>query len=199
VKVEPDQEGGPEDQQDRHQQPVVAGLEDPDHHQQHPGGRQDRPGGVEGMGRIRRQGIDQLAAEQHDHGDHRRLEQERGSPADGRGDQSPNQRAGGGADAPHAADAAERPGARGQVGEDERGQDVDGRDQQGRAEAFQERVAKDQDAEPGGDRAQKAPTPYTVSPTVKQRLRPTRSDHLLPGIIRAAMTNKNRVIAVCTP
>src|SRR5215213_5971872 len=38
-----------------------------------------------------------------------------------------------------------------------------------------------------------------VRPMVKQRLRPQRSDNLLPGIIRAAMTNKNRVIAVCTP
>src|SRR5829696_5298527 len=38
-----------------------------------------------------------------------------------------------------------------------------------------------------------------VRPMVKQRLRPQRSDNLLPGIIRAAMTNKNSVIAVCTP
>jgi hypothetical protein len=52
---------------------------------------------------------------------------------------------------------------------------------------------------PGEIALNRAPTPYTVSPTMKQRLRPTRSDHLLPGIIRAAMTNKNRVIAVWTP
>jgi hypothetical protein len=38
-----------------------------------------------------------------------------------------------------------------------------------------------------------------VSPTMKQRFRPQRSDNLLPGIIRAAMTNRNSVIAVCTP
>src|SRR5215218_7039083 len=38
-----------------------------------------------------------------------------------------------------------------------------------------------------------------VRPMVKQRLRPQRSDNLLPGIIRAAMTNRNSVIAVCTP
>src|ERR671911_2516886 len=38
-----------------------------------------------------------------------------------------------------------------------------------------------------------------VRPMVKQRLRPQRSDNLLPGIIRAAMTRRNSVIAVCTP
>src|SRR5512132_2635089 len=38
-----------------------------------------------------------------------------------------------------------------------------------------------------------------VRPMVKQRLRPQRSDNLLPGIIRAAMTRRNRVMAVCTP
>ena len=34
---------------------------------------------------------------------------------------------------------------------------------------------------------------------VKQRLRPHRSVSLPPGIMRAAITNKNRVIAICTP
>src|SRR5215203_4601659 len=38
-----------------------------------------------------------------------------------------------------------------------------------------------------------------VRPMVKQRLRPQRSDNLLPGIIRAAMTSKNSVMAGCTP
>ena len=52
---------------------------------------------------------------------------------------------------------------------------------------------------PGATALSSAPTPYTVSPTVKQRLRPQRSDNLLPGIIRAAMTSRNSVIAVCTP
>ncbi|HVD88368.1 MAG TPA: hypothetical protein VNB91_05690, partial [Jatrophihabitantaceae bacterium] len=45
----------------------------------------------------------------------------------------------------------------------------------------------------------KAPTPYTDRPTVKQRLRPYRSVSLPPGIISAAITSRNRVIATCTP
>ena len=148
------QQGGAQSQEDRHQQAVAAGLEDPQDHKQHAEGRKDRPDGVEGAGRIRRQGIHELAAEQDDHGDDRGLEQERGSPADRGGDQAPDQRAGRGADAAHPADAAERPGARLQIGEQQRGEDVDRRDQQGRADAFQDRVAEDQDAEPGGNGAQ---------------------------------------------
>jgi hypothetical protein len=34
---------------------------------------------------------------------------------------------------------------------------------------------------------------------VKQRFRPHRSVSLPPGIMRAAITNKNTVIAICTP
>ena len=34
---------------------------------------------------------------------------------------------------------------------------------------------------------------------MKHRLRPQRSVNLPPGIISAAITNKNNVIAVCTP
>jgi hypothetical protein len=34
---------------------------------------------------------------------------------------------------------------------------------------------------------------------VKQRLRPHRSVSLPPGIMRAAITNRNSVIATCTP
>ena len=41
--------------------------------------------------------------------------------------------------------------------------------------------------------------PYSVSPSVKQRLRPQRSVSLLQGIIRIAMISRNNVIAVCTP
>ncbi len=44
-----------------------------------------------------------------------------------------------------------------------------------------------------------APIPYTVRPPMRHRLRPTRSVNLLPGIMSAAMTSKNSVIAVCTP
>ncbi len=34
---------------------------------------------------------------------------------------------------------------------------------------------------------------------MKQRLRPHRSVSLPPGIMSAAITNRNRVIAICTP
>lgn len=51
-----------------------------------------------------------------------------------------------------------------------------------------------------GDRALMiAPIPYRVRPMVKQRLRPQRSVSFPHGIMSAAMTSRNTVIAVCTP
>ena len=41
--------------------------------------------------------------------------------------------------------------------------------------------------------------PYTIRPIVKHRLRPHRSVSLPAGIMRAAITSKKMVIAVCTP
>ena len=38
-----------------------------------------------------------------------------------------------------------------------------------------------------------------MSPSVKQRLRPHRSVSFPPGIMKAAITNRNTVIATCTP
>jgi hypothetical protein len=52
---------------------------------------------------------------------------------------------------------------------------------------------------PGAIALINAPIPYTVSPTVKHRLRPHRSVSFPPGIMSAAMTNKKSVIAICTP
>ena len=60
---------------------------------------------------------------------------------------------GGGADAAQRADHAERAGPGGELGEQQRGQDVDGRDQQGGADALQDRVAEDEYAQTGGRRA----------------------------------------------
>ena len=54
---------------------------------------------------------------------------------------------------PDRADRAERPGPRRDLGEQQRGEDVDGRDQQRGADALEDRVAEDEHAEPGGDRA----------------------------------------------
>ena len=100
-----------------------------------------------------------VAAEQdddrHDHG----LEHERRPPADRGGDEAPDQRPGGGADAAHAGDHAERLGARRDVGEQHRGEDVDRRDQQGRADAFEDRVADEEHADARRDRAQQGADP----------------------------------------
>ena len=52
---------------------------------------------------------------------------------------------------------------------------------------------------PGETALNNAPIPYTIRPAVKHRLRPHRSVSLPPGIMRAAITSKNMVIAVCTP
>src|SRR4029450_5538161 len=52
---------------------------------------------------------------------------------------------------------------------------------------------------PGAAALSSAPTPYPIRPTVKQRLRPQRSVSLPPGIIKAAITSRKIVIAVCTP
>ena len=50
-------------------------------------------------------------------------------------------------------DRAERPGPRGDLGEQHGGQDVDGRDQQRRADALEDRVADDEHRQAGSDRA----------------------------------------------
>ena len=52
---------------------------------------------------------------------------------------------------------------------------------------------------PGAAALTRAPTPYTARPTVKHRLRPYLSVILPPGIIRAAITSRKMVIAICTP
>ena len=44
-----------------------------------------------------------------------------------------------------------------------------------------------------------APIPNRARPAVRQRVRPYRSVSFPPGIINAAITNRNRVIATCTP
>jgi len=84
----------------------------------------------------------------------RRLQQERGAPADRGGDQPADQRSGGGADAAHPADHAEGTRPRLGVVEVQRGEYVDRRDHQRRADALKGRVAEDQHPEPrreGGD------------------------------------------------
>ena len=64
-------------------------------------------------------------------------------------DEAADQRPGRGADAAQPADHAERPGARRDVAEPDRREDVDGRDQQGGADALEDGVAEDQHAETG--------------------------------------------------
>ena len=97
------------------------------------------------------------------------------------GDETADQRSRRGADAAQPADDAEGPGTRREVAEPQRREDVDGRDQQRRADALEHRVAEDQHAEPGETALSSAPIPYSTRPAVKQRLRPQRSVSLLHG------------------
>ena len=94
---------------------------------------------------ICRQRILHLAAQPDDHRDDERLEDEGGSPTDRGGDEATDQRARRGADPAERADRPERAGARGELGEQQRGQDVDRRDQQRGADTLEDRVAEDED------------------------------------------------------
>ena len=159
VEEERDQEGGSGRQQHDHQRGVAVGLENPEHDEEHADRRQDRSERVEGTGRVGREGVGDPAAEQDDQRDDRGLEDERGPPADRGGDETADQRSGGGAEASQPADDAERPSARGEVAEMQCREDVDGRDQQGGADALQHRVAEDQHSEPRRHRAQQRADP----------------------------------------
>ena len=96
---------------------------------------------------VGRDGIDDVAAQPEDHGDDDRLEDERGPPTDGGGDEPADQRSGGGADAAHPGDDPEGPRSRRDIAEEQRGEDVHGRDQQRGANPFEDRVAEYEDAE----------------------------------------------------
>ena len=104
----PAEDDGSDNQQHRHQHEVVVGREDPHHDQDEAGGRQDRAEGVEGAGRIGRDGIDDRAAQEDDHRDDERLENEGRPPTDRGGDETSDQRSGRGSDASHPGDHAER-------------------------------------------------------------------------------------------
>ena len=75
------------------------------------------------------------------------------------GDHAADQRPGRGADPSQPADHAEGPGARGEVGEPQRREDVDRRDQQRSTDALEHRVAEDQHAEVRRDRADQGADP----------------------------------------
>ena len=146
-------EGRSDHQEDRHQGVVGAGLKDPDDDAEHADRRQDRPDRVERTGRVGLERIFEAAAQQDDHRDDDGLEDERGAPADRRGDQASDQRPCRCADAAEPADHAEGPGARGEVGEPQGREDVYRRDQERCADALEHRVAEDQHPEVRRDRA----------------------------------------------
>jgi hypothetical protein len=129
VEEEPDQERGADGQQRGHQHAVAVGLEDAEHHEEHADRRQDGPERVERTRWIGCDGISYAAAEHYDGRNDRRLEDERGPPANRARNQAPEQRPRRGADAAHAADHTERPRARREIAEMQRCEDVDGRDQ----------------------------------------------------------------------
>ena len=146
-------------QQRRHQHAVVVGLEDPEDHEEHADGGQDRSERIEGTRRVRRDRIDDPAAEQDDRRNDHGLKDERRAPADPGRDDTADQRSCRCADATQPADDAEGPGSRREIVEPERRQDVDGRDQQRRPDALQHRVAEDQHAKPRRNRAQQRADP----------------------------------------
>src|SRR5205085_9416954 len=121
--------------------------------------RQHRPGGGKGAGRVGGHRVDDAAAEHQDDHDDEGLEDEGGPPADGGGDHAADQRPGGGADAAKTADRPERPGPRWDVAEQHGGEDVDGRDQQGGADASRMELPKISTPSPGETALMMAPTP----------------------------------------
>jgi hypothetical protein len=100
-----------------------------------------------------------MSRQPEDHGDDDRLEDECGPPADGGGDEPADQRPRGGADAAHPGDDPEGPGSRREIGEEQRGEDVHGWDQQRGPDTFEDRVAEDEDAETGRDCAHQRADP----------------------------------------
>src|SRR6185437_5101348 len=170
--ADPDEEPGQDQrshhEQDGHQDQVLVGGQDPPNQDHQAYGGQHRPDGVERTGRVGGHRVNEAAAEQHDDHDDEGLEDEGGPPADGRGDQAADQRPGGGADAAHAADQPERPRTGFDVAEQYGGEDVDGRDQQGGADALEDGVAQDQHAEPGCGGAQDGANPVDEQPELEQ-------------------------------
>ncbi len=82
------------------------------------------------------------------------LEDKGGSPADGRRDEAADQGSSGRTHPSHATDYPERPGARSEIGEEHRREDVDGWDQQGGAHPFEDGVPEDENPQSGRDGAQ---------------------------------------------
>ena len=146
---EPGQDDRPDHHQDRHQREVAVGRHDPAHEDHEARRGQDRYHDVERAVRVRGQRVDQAAGEQHDERDDDGLEDERGPPADSRGDRPADQRPGGCADSAHAADHPEGPRAGLQVPEQDGDEDVDGRDQQGGADSQEQGVAHGEHGDAG--------------------------------------------------
>jgi len=97
-------------------------------------------------------GIRDAAAEHNNQGDNQDLQDERSAPADRRRNDPPDQWPCCGSDPACCADDAKRFSAGGQVGKEDRDQNIDGRDQQRRAHAFQQGIAKSQEAQTLGER-----------------------------------------------
>ena len=110
VEEEAGQERGSDQEEQRHQGVVCAGLEDPEDDEEHARGA-ERIAPTASKGRVGSggRGIDEAPAEKDDRRDDRRLEDERRPPADSRGDHASDQRAGRGADPSQPTDHAESP------------------------------------------------------------------------------------------
>jgi hypothetical protein len=198
VEEEPEQQGGSHRQEQRREHGVVVGQQDPEHHEEHADCRQDRSASVERPGRVWRDRVDDASPEEEDYRDHPHLEEERRPPADPGRDDAPVK---GPAAAPTPAIPLITPKARARrdIVEGNCREDVDGRYQQAGADTLEHRVAEEQHAEVGGQRAQKGAASEQREAQMKQRLRPQRSVNLPPGIMRIAMIRSIAVIVACTP
>ena len=141
-------------EQAQHEPEVVVGREDAGHDQDEAGGREHGAAGVERLRGIGRQRVASVRLSQTIRAmikawktkAQRQLSAEVMRPP-----------ISGPAAAPIPPAALMAPNARARevtVGEQQRGQDVDGRDEQRRADALEDRVAEDEHAETGGDRAE---------------------------------------------
>ena len=126
-------------------------MQDAKHHKDESGSRKDRSDDIEFRSGTPYSGIIDATAEHHDQDHNQGLQDERRAPADRSGNDAPDQRSRCGPDSARCTDDAKRSGTCGQVKKGDRAQNIDGWDQQSSANAFQQRIAKRQDAYTRGE------------------------------------------------
>ena len=107
--------------------------------------------------RVRWHRVVDPAGEEDNAQDDEGLKDKRSAPADGGRDEAADQGSSGRTYPPHATDHPERPGARSEVGEEHRGEDVDRRDQQGGAHSFEDRIPENENSQSRRDGTEDSP------------------------------------------